>query len=258
MIQQLIKRVAPIAALAFAASVAGCAYIDDFEKVDGVPLAELDLSGEAPTAIELASPDKVVIAEGGTLTVSVEGDAEAGKALRFDRHGSTLTIARDSEVYDGSGSAIVRITMPAPAKLSIAGSGTIESATMASEAAMEIAGSGGITVATVNADKLDVEIAGSGIASTAGAAKVLSVEIAGSGNVRFGELQADDVSVEIAGAGNVDLASDGKVSAEIAGSGDVRVTGSATCTLSSAGSGKLTCTPKAETEATEPAEAAAE
>ena len=254
MIRQIAKGLAPIAALAIAAGVSGCAYMDDWEEVSGVPLAELDVSGDPPTSIELAGPDRVVITDGEGLTITLDGDDEAGEALRFDRDGNRLTIARDRSVYGGSNSALVRIAMPSPSALAIAGSGRIEAANMASNAEIEIAGSGAISVAEIAAEKLEVEIAGSGDVKAAGTATALEVEIAGSGDVRLGELTADDVSIEIAGSGNVDVSSDGRVDADIAGSGDVRVTGSATCSVQTAGSGSLTCRPRADTAAAEPEE----
>lgn len=262
MIRRLAKMAAPLAALAMGGALSGCAYMNDWEEVEGVALSELDMSGDAPTSVTLAGPDRVVITEGDTLEITLDGDAEAGAALRFDRDGDRLTIARDQKEYDGRGTAIVRMRMPAPSHLAIAGSGNIEAASMASDAEIEIAGSGGIEVASIEAEELDVDIAGSGNVTAAGSAAKLSVEIAGSGNVRLEELNADDVSIEIAGSGNVRVASNGTVDADIAGSGDILVTGTATCSVQSAGAGSLTCRPPATAEATategETAETAAE
>lgn len=247
------RMAAPIAALAMGGALSGCAYMNDFENVEGVPLAELDMSGDAPARVTLAGPDRVIISEGATLEITLDGDAEAGAALRFDRDGERLTIARDHKEYDGRGSAIVRLRMPAPSHLAIAGSGTIQAASMVRDATIEIAGSGDIKVASIEADKLDVDIAGSGNVTAAGTASTLSVEIAGSGNVRLEDLMADNVDIEIAGSGNVRVASNGVVDAEIAGSGDIVVTGSANCSVESAGSGKLTCRPAATTANAAPA-----
>ena len=250
MFRNFAKIAAPLAALAMGAALSGCSWVvDDFQDVEGVPLAELDMSGDAPTHITLSGPDEIEITEGEALAIELSGSAEAGEALRFDRDGDQLTIARDQKVYDGSGAALVRITMPAPERLSIAGSGTIVSATMASKATAEIAGSGSITVTALEAETLGVEIAGSGDVTAAGNAAKLRVEINGSGDVQLGGLMADDVTVEIAGSGNVDLASNGAVSAEISGSGEEVVTGTATCSLQSAGAGSLTCRPAANTAA---------
>ncbi|MBD2843225.1 DUF2807 domain-containing protein [Erythrobacter sp. KMU-140] len=231
--------------------------MDDWESVDGVPLAELDMSGAAPSKLVLAGPDRVFITEASELAISVEGDTKAGEALRFDRDGDRLTIARDRNIFDGSGVAMVLVSMPAPSELGIAGSGQIEAESMASDSAeIEIAGSGDIKVGNIDADRLEVEIAGSGNVTAIGRAINVSIEIAGSGDVDFANLSADDASVEIAGSGDVELASDGTVSAEIAGSGDVTVYGSASCSVQSAGSGSLTCRP-AETAAAAPERAIA-
>lgn len=253
MLHAIARRAAPMAALALGAALSGCTFTNDWQEVEGVPLAEFDMAGEAPTRITLAGPDRLVITEGETLDITLEGDSQAGEALRFDRDGERLTIARDREIFDGSGEAIVRMSVPAPSYLAIAGSGSIEAASMARDATLEIAGSGSIDVTRIEAQSLDVEIAGSGDLRAAGITERLTVEIAGSGDVHLGKLMADDVSVEIAGSGDVDLASNGTVNAEIAGSGDITVTGSATCSLDSAGSGSLTCR-----RATEREEAAAE
>ncbi len=260
MLDRILKRAAPIAALAVAAAVSGCSYMNDWTEVSGVPLAELDTSGDAPTKIGLSGPDKLVITEGEGLAITLEGSEEAGEALRFDRDGEWLTIARDSSIFDGSGTAIVRMSIPAASTLEIAGSGTIESDTVASNATLEIAGSGDITVANIASDRLEVEIAGSGEVTASGTASVLEVEIAGSGDVKLANLTADTVTVEIAGSGDVEIASNGTVDAEIAGSGDIVVTGTATCSVETAGSGSLTCKPAtAATAATEEdADAAAE
>ncbi|MEM9500301.1 MAG: head GIN domain-containing protein [Pseudomonadota bacterium] len=245
MVHSFTRRLAPAALLALGATVSGCGYVGDWGEVRGVPLADLDTSGTPPTKLELAGPDRLLVTEGGDLAITVEGDSQAAEALKFDRQGDRLTIARDQKIFDGRGEAIVRVTMPSASTLGIAGSGTIEADTVASDAELEIAGSGDINVGTITADRLEVEIAGSGEVTASGSAAVLSVEIAGSGDVKFANLSADTVTVEIAGSGDVELASNGTVDVEIAGSGDVIVTGSATCSVDAAGSGSLTCKPAA-------------
>ena len=238
----------PAIVLAMGATLGGCNMSWDMSNFEGVPLSELDLSGEAPTGLELAGPDTVVVTEGSEFAVTVDGDPDAVEAVRFDREGETLEIGRDTDVFDGSGKATIRVTMPAPRELGIAGSGAIEADTMASDAEIGIAGSGDIKVTQITADRLEVNIAGAGDVSTAGTAKELEISIAGSGSAELAELKADTVEISIAGSGDIDLASDGTVKASIAGSGDINVVGNATCSLDAAGSGSLNCNP-APTEA---------
>lgn len=232
-------------ALALASVLSGC-DISWGSDVSGVPLAELDTGGDAPLQIALVGPDNVVITEGKSLSITLDGDAKAGEALRFDRDGDRLTVGRDTKIWDGSGTAIVRITMPAPENLAIAGSGSIKSDAVASKAGIEIAGSGDVDVRKVAAEMLTVEIAGSGGVKAAGTAKQLRVEVVGNGDVALEKLVAEDVGIEITGAGDVSLASDGMVDVEIAGSGNVIVVGDAKCSVETAGSGTVTCRPAAK------------
>ena len=84
MIQKIVKALAPLGMLAGAALLSGCDGMNiSIGGDDGVPLAELDMSGEPPTELVLAGPDRVVVTEGDDLDIEVSGDADAVAALRF-------------------------------------------------------------------------------------------------------------------------------------------------------------------------------
>jgi carbon monoxide dehydrogenase subunit G len=227
------------AVLAAAAGLSGCINIGS--SFDGVPVTELDMSGDAPTEISLAGPDDLFLTVGDKLVIQIEGDDDVVKDLRFRIDGDMLKIGRESGWDSARGTAIVRVTMPAPEKVSLAGSGDLQAETLASSADVDLAGSGAMDIGTVASDDLEIDIAGAGKLTGKGTAKTLEISIAGSGDVDFADLKADDVEISIAGSGDINLASDGSVNASIAGSGDVVVTGKATCTSSAAGSGNVTC-----------------
>lgn len=256
MVHGFFRSAVPAIVLAFGATLSGCGMSFDMSSFEGVPLAELDMGGDPPSGLELAGPDSVVITEGAEFAVTIDGDPDAVEAVRFDRDGETLEIGRDTDIFDGSGKATIRVTMPAPRALGIAGSGAIDAATMASEAEINIAGSGDIRVASLAAERLEVSIAGNGDVTTSGTTDNLEISIAGSGNAQFADLKAETVEISIAGSGDIELASDGTVHASIAGSGDIRVTGNANCSIDAAGSGSLVCEPAAAAAATTGADAA--
>ena len=236
------KGFAPAAVIALSAALAGCDGVSvNIGENDGVPLSELDMSGPAPTELALIAPDQVIVTAGEELDITVEGSAEAVDAMRFTNEGGTLGIMRESGKWKGSGYAIVRVTMPAPEEIAVAGSGKVEADALASNAELGIAGSGKIVAANVEAEKLEVDIAGSGNVTANGSADRVEVSSAGSGFTDLSSVTAESADISIAGSGDVRLASDGKVNVSIAGSGDVTVTGSATCTSSTIGSGKVTC-----------------
>jgi len=248
MINKLLKGIAPAAALAMSAMVAGCDMNISINDEDGVPLSELDLSGAAPDELVLASPDSVVITQGDALTINVEGDDDVTDAMRFTLDEDTIGIMRKSNFDSDGRVATVRVTMPNPKSLVMAGSGNIASETMADQSEITIAGSGRIDIAGLAASNLDLNLMGSGQVGAAGTLANLELNIAGSGSAEFDELTIQTADVNIAGSGSGAFASDGSVEANIMGSGNVTVYGRATCEVSAMGSGKLTCKP-AEPEA---------
>lgn len=250
-VDRLLKTMGPLAALVALGALAGCNGRWTFEGDDeGVPLAELDLSGDPPEAVSLAGPDTVTITEGPQFTVTVDGDETAREQLRFKLADGTLGIHRGwgdwTNGWKGN-AATVRITMPAPRKLVVTGSGRLTSAAVAREAEVSIAGSGTLETPQVDADSLDVSIAGSGSYRAAGQVRRLSLSIAGSGRGDMAGLRAEKAEINIAGSGGATFASDGEVEANIMGSGDVTVRGSARCTVHSMGSGSLKCEREPET-----------
>ncbi|MDG6079397.1 DUF2807 domain-containing protein [Erythrobacter litoralis] len=207
----------------------------------GVPLAELDLGGPAPSTIKLGGSDRVIVTTGEPFDIEVSGDDEAVEALRFDLDDGSLGIGRRPGTSVGT--AIVRIKTPVIERLALGGSGLLEADRMAGDTAVDIAGSGTVRIARIEGEKFAVSIAGSGDLDTAGQVRELSLKIAGSGDAAMVGLHADRANISISGSGDAVFASDGEVSASIAGSGDVRVVGNARCSVSRAGSGDLVCEP---------------
>lgn len=240
----LSKSLTPAIVLSMGLALSGC-EININADGDGVPLAELQMEGAAPDSLSIAAPDQVIVTEGETLDITIEGSDEAAADLRFDLDGNDLAIYRESG-WDNSEATTIRITMPAPRDINIGGSGSVETAVMGSEASINIGGSGSVNVAAFEATTLDVNIGGSGEVSGAGSVEKLELVIGGSGDVKFGDVQVGDAEVTIGGSGDVAFASDGRVEATIAGSGEVNVVGDATCELNSFGSGDLNCAPRSE------------
>ena len=258
--ERFVKRMAPVVMMGMGITLAGCDGVEvNVGDKEGVPLSELDLSGAAPTRLALGSGDTVILTEGDTLAITIEGDDRAGEDLRFVRDDDMLAIGRKSGMFsnkDGA-PATIRVTMAAPKELMIGGSGSIVAQRLAPTAELAMGGSGAITFTEFTGDRLEINIGGSGKVQGAGTAKRLEVNIGGKGNVDLAGLKTERGEVSIGGSGDVAFASDGTVEASIAGSGTVRVTGRAKCTANSFGSGKLICEPAAADTAA-PAQASAE
>lgn len=242
MFTSLLKKFLPVAAIGMGLALSGCDGMNiQIGDSDGVPLSELDMSGPAPTELILAGPDSVILTEGDTLAVEVEGDDDAVASLRFANEDGKFAIMREKNSWSDKGTATIRVTMPLPSEVKIAGSGTATLPGLAKAAEVTLAGSGKAIIADVAATRLELTVAGSGTIEATGTAERLEMTIAGSGSANMAGLQVGDAEITIAGSGDAEFASDGKVEAKIMGSGDVNVTGNATCTVESVGSGSVTC-----------------
>ena len=243
------RRLAPAALLAIGATLAGCDGADiEINGQKGVPLSEVEIAGPPPSEIVLSSGDTVIVTEGNTFSLKVEGaDTES---LRFVRDSEVIGITRENG-WNGESSAVIRVTMPAPKEIVIGGSGTVKTPALASTAEINIGGSGTVEFGSIAAEKLGINIGGSGtVQGGPGTAKALEILIGGAGKIVMPQLKADKAEVSIGGSGDVAFASDGTVEANIGGAGDVKVSGSAKCTVNAFGSGTLTCTPPASGGAT--------
>lgn len=237
----LLTRMAPAALLLLGTALAGCDGSSmQINDQDGVPLSEIEIAGPPPSEIVLASGDTVIVKDGDTFAITVEGPNT--DSLRFVRDERTIGIMRE-EGWDGPNNATIRITMPPPKTVVIAGAGTIQAQSLATESDVSIGGTGDITFGTIAAEKLGINIGGNGTIKGAGTVKSLEITIGGNGEVEMPGLKADKAEVTIGGAGDIAFASDGEVEATIAGAGDINVAGNAKCTVNAFGSGTLNCTP---------------
>lgn len=241
MITASTRRLAPLALLGLTVALAGCDGGDiEINGKKGVPLSEVEIAGPPPSDIILSSGDTVVVTEGNTFSLKVEGtDTDT---LRFVRDKEVFAVTREKG-WNGKSDAVIRVTMPAPKTIVIGGSGTVKTPSLAATSSINIGGSGTVEFAKLAAEKLNINIGGSGTVQGAGTAKVMEILIGGSGKIVMPQLKADKAEVSIGGAGDVAFASDGTVEANIGGAGDVKVTGTAKCTVNALGSGTLTCTP---------------
>lgn len=201
------------------------------EACDGVPLAELDLTGPPPRKVSLCGPAQLVLSEGEAFAIEIDAATE-GDGPRFLLEGERLSV---------SGNGVVHLTMPAPRKISVGGSGWVTAARLARDGKVSIAGSGRLELAAVDGGHLKVSIAGSGRAAIDGRAEHLELSIAGSGSCDAEGLLVESAAVHIAGSGDAIFACNGQVQAHLMGSGNVIVRGSARCSVHSVGSGTVTC-----------------
>lgn len=238
-----LKALAPVLAVALAAGVSGCDGNISINGEEGKKLAEIDLSGPAPSELALFGPDEVQVTQGDKLAITVDGDPAAVEQIRFTLKDGTLGVLRADKNFDMGDDklAVVHVTMPAPKEVTMAGSGKINAPALARDAKVTVLGSGRIDAQNVQGGKLHVTLPGSGTFRAAGNVDDLDLTILGSGSAELDAVKTPKAKVTIMGSGGAAFASDGDVDATIMGSGSVKVKGRATCKVTAMGSGSLVC-----------------
>ena len=127
---------------------------------DGVPLEELDLTGAPPQKVALCGPAQLVLSEGEVFRVDVEPGPSGAEAL-FSLGEEKLGIG------GGDAETVVRVTLPAPRKLTIAGSGRVTAAKLARDGKVSVAGSGSRSPRSTAAASRSASPAAAGSRSTA-------------------------------------------------------------------------------------------
>lgn len=65
MIGRIFKGLAPVFAVVAAAGLSGCDGVNiSINDKQGVPLSEIDMTGNTPTELVLAGPDNVIVTQG--------------------------------------------------------------------------------------------------------------------------------------------------------------------------------------------------
>ncbi len=240
-----------------ALSISGCAFMDSDEEqraendkgaVAGTPAGGSGDSSSRSyavsgfTGIVAAGSDTVEVVKGDAFAVTATGSADVLDRLLIRVDDGKLEIRRRSGDWSGTGSARVRVTMPALTTVVVAGSGDVTADSLTGdEGEVVVAGSGNIRLASVAVRDLELVITGSGKIEASGTAEEIDATIAGSGDIAAPGLTAQRADLDIAGSGNMTMAVTGAADVSTIGSGNVTLTGGGTCTHSKMGGGEVDC-----------------
>lgn len=204
---------------------------------------DVDVSGF--TELSFAVPGTVYLSQGNEEKVVVDCDDEIFDNLEFELSGDRLTIKREGRWNwrDGfrSSDLDVYITMRDIERLSLSGSGQIESEDQldTDEIRLSVSGSGDMEL-DLNSNEIDIRISGSGTIELDGSSEFTKARISGSGKVRAQDMKSKIFEASISGSGNCYVTVEEEVSASISGSGNVYYDGDPKRVISnSSGSGKI-------------------
>ncbi|GGK73166.1 head GIN domain-containing protein [Rufibacter glacialis] len=195
--------------------------------------------------IGLAYPANVILRQGNTQSLRVEGDAEQLAQLVTEVQNGQLTIKRkDRQEWKNESSnkkrVTIYITVPQVEALSVSGSGSIKGEGTFKSATLDLAvsGSGAIQL-QAHADKVSSRISGSGNIELKGEGKESTISVSGSGSMKGFEFKTNDAKVSISGSGSCEIHATTSLKSSISGSGRVWYEGSPTIDTRVSGSGTV-------------------
>lgn len=210
---------------------------------EGIKTDRIIELGEDISKIELTEQADIIITEGETQEIRIEGFENFIDLIEQDSDvdGNKWTIKIDGRCADTDGLKIFA-QLKSLESLEIVGSGSMkadEVLTKVDDLKLEIDGSGKIDMLIATASKVDIEINGSGEIKVEGITDRNSIEINGSGDVKTDELISTTCRVEINGSANAEVNVSDELDIEINGSGAVCYVGSPTITTDISGSGSV-------------------
>ncbi|MBA9075963.1 MULTISPECIES: head GIN domain-containing protein [Rufibacter] len=196
------------------------------------------------TKIGLSYPANVVLRQGNTHSVKVEGDADQLKDLVTEVKDGKLNIRTKERHWNMSWNNKERvniyITMPRVEAIAVAGSGKItsEDTFKADNLDLAVSGSGSIKL-SARVNEVSSRIAGSGSIVLKGEGKESKVSISGSGALRGYAFETDQAQVSISGSGKCEINAKSTLKSSISGSGNVYYDGSPSVDSRVSGSGSV-------------------
>jgi len=199
-----------------------------------------DLSGF--TGVNFGVAGTVIIEQGSTFSVILEGDRDDLEEIQTVIRGSSLNIRHDNGIWSRNTDKItVYITMPEIEGLSVSGSGKIiaEAEVKTDDLEMNVSGSGDIVLENLKAESVECGISGSGTIKLAGSTQDAELSISGSGRLKGHEFRTGTMDVSISGSGSCYAMVEDELEASVSGSGDVYYLGDPRIDARISGSGKV-------------------
>jgi len=173
-------------------------------------------------AIAVGGNFEVILTNDNSNTLTIKADNNIMPYIITEVEGGTLKIKFKKNVNIRTSNDII-ITVPVKKikRISLGGSGKIESKDLikTNRLSINIGGSGTVAL-KVDADKISTAIGGSGTIKLSGKTHKISNSLAGSGSVKAYDLTATIAQASIAGSGDVRVTVKDEINATIVGSGN--------------------------------------
>ena len=185
------------------------------------------------TRVNLSGAGQVVIVQGDTHTVEIEGPEGQRERARIEVSGGTLNLGFRVDWWDWlgarpweSGRPRFRVTMQHLAGLTVSGAGSVEADRIETDSLeLVLSGAGSLSVGSLQAAKLDVRLHSVGSVDVTGKVAEQSLRLSGAGSYRAGRLESETADVHLSGVGSATVWVKASLDAHISGAGSIEYYG---------------------------------
>jgi hypothetical protein len=180
------------------------------------------------TKISFRVPGKLILRQGATTKVEIEGKKDVIKEIETEVEGSKLVIGKEGKWLDWSwkdgDQVTVYVTINELQALSVSGSGNLigEGKFTATNLDLTVSGSGSLKMDVDATGNIEADVSGSGDIELKGRCNNFSSDVSGSGGVKLSLGINDEAAFEVSGSGKIQADGTAKVAkVSISGSGKV-------------------------------------
>jgi hypothetical protein len=181
-------------------------------------------------AIGVDYPAEVVVTQGPSVSVEVEGDDNLLPGLQTQVRNGTLEIfykAENGEWVNPSQLVKITIVVEELDLVDIHNAGNLSLEGIKSdELRMDVSGAGNLEMNDIDVDMLSIDLSGAGNVVASGRADDFDLSISGFGNFNGKDLHTKTAEVNMSGAGSATVWVDDELDANISGAGSVNYYGS--------------------------------
>jgi hypothetical protein len=207
--------------------------------------------------ISFRVPGKLVLRQGNTQKVELEGDKETLSKIETEVNGDKLVIGNEDRWNWGwtdNNRIMAYITVKDITAISVSGSGELitEGKITTDRMDLNVSGSGSLQTDVTVSGELNADVSGAGRIDVKGSCQNMDSDISGSGKINASLTIGGQVSVDISGSGKFEASGTAKeIRTEISGSGKVYASNLEVdkCKVQISGSGDVEINVKSELDA---------
>ena len=199
-------------------------FISVFIIIIGIGISQAQVAERALeefSSLKLTKSFEVIITQGNSCSIRMEGDEKAAEKIKTEVKDNTLKITCEEPTFNLDNLKIY-ITVKDLKRIELSGASDVKSTSMITvdKLTIEASGAGNVTLQVI-ANEVTAEISGAGDVNLSGTTNLLNAKVSGAGDLKAFKLETKKAIVKTSGAGDAKVNVKESLTAEISGNGNI-------------------------------------